>query len=205
MADDLPLVAQARLSYDDVRTLITAALDHFQSSGVLAGPGREVALPGGDTPAVVLADDDAVAVVTEHLAEVGVVDLELGGRAVVGWHGPGTAPALHRDRGAAGEGVRGTGGVLTDGGAALLANPPAISSAGTELVPEAPMPYRRVFDVVWSGRRHVMMMATQIDRFGNQNISCTGDWARPRTQLIGVRGAPGNAECGAFPAAKRPA
>jgi acyl CoA:acetate/3-ketoacid CoA transferase beta subunit len=38
----------------------------------------------------------------------------------------------------------------------------------------------------------VMMGATQIDRFGNQNIGCLGDWARPKTQLIGVRGAPGN-------------
>src|SRR5271168_656805 len=37
-----------------------------------------------------------------------------------------------------------------------------------------------------------MMMATQVDRYGNQNISCIGDWARPKTQLIGVRGAPGN-------------
>jgi acyl CoA:acetate/3-ketoacid CoA transferase beta subunit len=31
-----------------------------------------------------------------------------------------------------------------------------------------------------------------VDRYGNQNISCIGDWARPKTQLIGVRGAPGN-------------
>jgi len=37
-----------------------------------------------------------------------------------------------------------------------------------------------------------MMGAAQIDRFGNQNISCIGDWARPRAQLLGVRGAPGN-------------
>ncbi len=82
--------------------------------------------------------------------------------------------------------------VLTDGEAALMANTPAITAAGDELVLEAAMPYRRIFDVVWSGRRHVMMMATQVDRFGNQNISCIGDWAQPRTQLIGVRGAPGN-------------
>ena len=54
------------------------------------------------------------------------------------------------------------------------------------------MPYRRVFDVVWSGRRHIMMMASQVDRFGNQNLSAIGDWARPKAQLIGVRGAPGN-------------
>jgi acyl CoA:acetate/3-ketoacid CoA transferase beta subunit len=54
------------------------------------------------------------------------------------------------------------------------------------------MPYRSVFDVLWAGRRHVMMGATQIDRFGNQNIACIGDWQRPKAQLLGVRGAPGN-------------
>jgi len=82
--------------------------------------------------------------------------------------------------------------VLTDGEAALMANTPAIDSARDDMVIEAWLPYRRVFDVVWSGRRHVMMMATQVDRYGNQNISCIGDWKRPKTQLIGVRGAPGN-------------
>ena len=54
------------------------------------------------------------------------------------------------------------------------------------------MPYRRVFDVVWSGRRNLIMMASQIDRTGNQNISAIGPWARPKAQLVGVRGAPGN-------------
>jgi acyl CoA:acetate/3-ketoacid CoA transferase beta subunit len=46
--------------------------------------------------------------------------------------------------------------------------------------------------MVAAGLRHVMMGAAQIDRFGNQNISCIGDWARPKAQLLGVRGAPGN-------------
>jgi acyl CoA:acetate/3-ketoacid CoA transferase beta subunit len=54
------------------------------------------------------------------------------------------------------------------------------------------LPYRSVFGVVASGRRHVMMGASQLDRHGNQNISCIGDWARPARQLLGVRGAPGN-------------
>ena len=54
------------------------------------------------------------------------------------------------------------------------------------------LPYRQVFTMVAAGRRHVMMGAAQIDRFGNQNISCIGDWARPNAQLLGVRGAPGN-------------
>jgi acyl CoA:acetate/3-ketoacid CoA transferase beta subunit len=54
------------------------------------------------------------------------------------------------------------------------------------------LPYRTVFDVVWSGRRHVIMGASQIDRHGNQNIACIGDPARPKAQLLGMRGAPGN-------------
>ena len=37
-----------------------------------------------------------------------------------------------------------------------------------------------------------MMGATQVDRFGNQNIACIGPWAKPKAQLLGVRGAPGN-------------
>ncbi len=82
--------------------------------------------------------------------------------------------------------------VLTDGEAALMANTPAVSAGRDEMVLEAWMPYRRVFDVVWSGRRHVMMMASQIDRYGSQNLSCIGEWAKPKAQLIGVRGAPGN-------------
>ena len=54
------------------------------------------------------------------------------------------------------------------------------------------LPYAKVFAMVAAGRRHVMMGAAQIDRYGNQNISCIGDWARPKAQLLGVRGAPGN-------------
>ena len=54
------------------------------------------------------------------------------------------------------------------------------------------MNYRRVFDTLWSGRRHVMMGATQVDRYGNQNIAAIGDFAKPKAQLLGMRGAPGN-------------
>jgi acyl CoA:acetate/3-ketoacid CoA transferase beta subunit len=82
--------------------------------------------------------------------------------------------------------------VLTDGDAALVDGAPAIGAALSSLVLESHMPYRRVFDVVWSGRRNLIMMASQIDRTGNQNISAIGDWARPKAQLVGVRGAPGN-------------
>ena len=54
------------------------------------------------------------------------------------------------------------------------------------------LPFRSVFDVVAAGTRHVMMGASQIDRFGNQNISAVGDWEKPTVQLLGSRGAPGN-------------
>jgi acyl CoA:acetate/3-ketoacid CoA transferase beta subunit len=54
------------------------------------------------------------------------------------------------------------------------------------------LPYGRVFDVVAHGSRHVVMGASQVDRYGNQNISCIGEHSRPRRQLLGVRGAPGN-------------
>jgi acyl CoA:acetate/3-ketoacid CoA transferase beta subunit len=80
--------------------------------------------------------------------------------------------------------------LVSDGEALLVANPLPIGSKSK--VVEGWIPFRSVFDTVWSGRRHVMMGATQIDRFGNQNISVIGDWAKPKKQLIGVRGAPGN-------------
>jgi acyl CoA:acetate/3-ketoacid CoA transferase beta subunit len=54
------------------------------------------------------------------------------------------------------------------------------------------LPYRKVFDVVAHGSRHVVMGASQVDRFGNQNISCIGEHSHPKRQLLGVRGAPGN-------------
>jgi acyl CoA:acetate/3-ketoacid CoA transferase beta subunit len=73
--------------------------------------------------------------------------------------------------------------LLTDGEATLLAPDGAT---------EGWLPYRDVLRLVATGRRHMMMGAAQIDRFGNQHISCIGDWARPKAQLLGVRGAPGN-------------
>ena len=82
--------------------------------------------------------------------------------------------------------------VLTDGDAALVDGAPPLGADPSSLVLESHMPYRRVFDVVWSGRRNLIMMASQIDRTGNQNISAIGPWAQPKAQLVGVRGAPGN-------------
>jgi acyl CoA:acetate/3-ketoacid CoA transferase beta subunit len=80
---------------------------------------------------------------------------------------------------------------MTDGEATLIANDRAIVPPEDRIV-EYWNPYRSMFDWVWSGRRHIMMGATQIDRFGNQNLAAIGDYAKPKVQLLGYRGAPGN-------------
>jgi acyl CoA:acetate/3-ketoacid CoA transferase beta subunit len=77
--------------------------------------------------------------------------------------------------------------LLTDGEATLLA-----PAADGSRVTEGWLPFRQVFTMLAAGKRHVMMGAAQLDQFGGQNISCIGDWARPKAQLLGVRGAPGN-------------
>jgi acyl CoA:acetate/3-ketoacid CoA transferase beta subunit len=81
---------------------------------------------------------------------------------------------------------------MTDGEAALIANDSAYELSSDEKIYEYWNPYRSMFDWVWSGRRHVMMGATQVDQYGNQNIAAIGDYAQPRAQLLGYRGAPGN-------------
>ncbi len=82
--------------------------------------------------------------------------------------------------------------VMTDGEALLVSGPYPVGATDQAKTIEAWNPYRSMFDVVWSGRRHVMMGASQIDAFGNQNFAFVGDWAAPKAQLLGFRGAPGN-------------
>ncbi|MFI6897500.1 CoA-transferase subunit beta [Streptomyces sp. NPDC050256] len=80
--------------------------------------------------------------------------------------------------------------LLTDGEALLIADTPAVGAKAGSV--EGWLPFRQHLTLTATGRRHVMMGASQIDRHGNQNISCIGDWARPTRQLLGVRGAPVN-------------
>jgi acyl CoA:acetate/3-ketoacid CoA transferase beta subunit len=80
----------------------------------------------------------------------------------------------------------------------LLSDGEAYLTRGTWAIGDRPpviegwIPYRFVFDMLYRGKRHVMMGPSQVDRFGNANISAIGDFARPKVQLLGVRGAPGN-------------
>ena len=79
--------------------------------------------------------------------------------------------------------------VLTDGEARIIADTPAI---GAPAAIEGWMPFNRVFETLSWGRRHVVMGANQIDRYGNQNLSAFGPIQHPTRQMFGVRGAPGN-------------
>lgn len=80
--------------------------------------------------------------------------------------------------------------LFSDGEATLFADVPAIDDAFRE--PEAPFPYRDLFELMARGRRHVVMGAAQIDRHGNQNLSAIGDRDRPTRQLLGARAAATN-------------
>lgn len=82
--------------------------------------------------------------------------------------------------------------LMTDGFNLLVNRPLPLGAKPKPEDVEGWMPFASVFDTLWWGRRHVMMGASQLDRHGNQNIACIGPWERPKAQLLGVRGAPGN-------------
>ena len=82
--------------------------------------------------------------------------------------------------------------LVSDAEAYFIANDLPLGAPPEDKVIEGWIPFRSVFDTLWGGRRHVMMGATQIDRWGNQNIANIGPWVRPKAQLLGMRGAPGN-------------
>jgi len=84
--------------------------------------------------------------------------------------------------------------MMTDSEAFLLSAPNPIGPRAADFKPayETWMGFSRIFDNVWGGKRHAMVGPTQIDRFGQANISCIGDYAKPKAMMLGVRGFPGN-------------
>ncbi len=83
--------------------------------------------------------------------------------------------------------------LMTDSECRLVSEPVPVGPRG-QYKPkvEGWMPFRSIFDLLWSGKRHAMTMPVQIDRFGQTNISFIGDAQKPKVQLLGVRGIPGN-------------
>jgi glutaconate CoA-transferase, subunit B len=85
--------------------------------------------------------------------------------------------------------------MMTDGEAFLVEDPVPIGPRGyDDRKPAGYLPFSRFFDAaVWTGRRHAMVTPTQVDRFGQTNLSCLGGtYDRPKVQMLGVRGFPGN-------------
>jgi glutaconate CoA-transferase, subunit B len=83
--------------------------------------------------------------------------------------------------------------MLTDAEAFLVEEPVPLGPRG-DYCPRFSgyMPFARVFDCVWGGRRHAMIGPIQIDRFGQANLSAIGDIRQPKVQMLGMRGLPGN-------------
>src|SRR5690606_8946525 len=81
--------------------------------------------------------------------------------------------------------------LLSDGEAYLVRGTWAVGAPPPREI-ESWAPFRTIFELVWHGKRHGMMIPSQVDRYGNTNISAIGDYQRPKAALIGVRGAPGN-------------
>ena len=71
VGDALPDDVQSRLTYDEVRQLIVASLQHLESKGLTAAPGRDVRVIG-ERDEVVVAEEDAVAVVLGAVDNAGL-------------------------------------------------------------------------------------------------------------------------------------
>jgi glutaconate CoA-transferase subunit B len=83
--------------------------------------------------------------------------------------------------------------MMTDSEAWIVSEPVPVGPRGEYAIrAETWMGFSRIFSNVWGGKRHAMVGPTQIDRFGQANISCIGDYAAPKVQMLGVRGFPGN-------------
>jgi glutaconate CoA-transferase subunit B len=83
--------------------------------------------------------------------------------------------------------------MMTDGEAYLVEDPIPLGARG-DYKPKFSgwAPYHRTFNIVWRGKRHVVINPIQIDRFGQTNLSNVGDPKKPKVQFQGPRGLPGN-------------
>lgn len=85
--------------------------------------------------------------------------------------------------------------MMTDSEAYVLSEPNPLGSRPADFVQknETWMGFSRIFDNVWSGKRHAMLGPVQIDKFGQTNTSALGGtYEAPKTQMLGARGFPGN-------------
>lgn len=84
--------------------------------------------------------------------------------------------------------------MMTDSEAYMVSEPVPVGPRGDyQVKSETWMGFSRIFDNVWGGRRHALVGPTQIDRYGQANISFIGGTHKqPKVQMLGARGYPGN-------------
>ncbi len=85
--------------------------------------------------------------------------------------------------------------MMTEGEAYLVEEPVPLGPRGDHQPKHSGyLPFSRFFDSsVWTGRRHAMVTPTQIDRYGQVNLSYLGGTHQhPKTMMLGARGFPGN-------------
>jgi len=85
--------------------------------------------------------------------------------------------------------------MMTDSEAFMLSEPNPLGARADDFVQanESWMGFSRIFDNVWSGKRHAMLGPTQVDKYGQSNTSALGgSYQQPKVMMLGARGFPGN-------------
>lgn len=83
--------------------------------------------------------------------------------------------------------------MMSDGEYYFVSEPvPVGKRNGYQPKKEGQIGYERVFDLIAKGNRHAFVGPVQADKFGQMNLSVIGDYDKPKSALLGVRGFPGN-------------
>ncbi|MCY0877656.1 MAG: CoA-transferase [Firmicutes bacterium] len=60
----------------------------------------------------------------------------------------------------------------------------------TDVQQGIPLTMEDIFDAIFRDRFRIWINPSQIDQWGNTNITCIGDWYHPKVALVGARGIP---------------
>lgn len=60
----------------------------------------------------------------------------------------------------------------------------------TDVQQGIPLTMEDIFDAIFTDHFRIWINPSQIDRYGNTNITCIGDWHQPKVALVGSRGIP---------------
>lgn len=60
----------------------------------------------------------------------------------------------------------------------------------TDVQQGIPLTMEDIFDAIFTDHFRIWINPSQIDQYGNTNITCIGDWHQPKVALVGARGIP---------------